>query len=245
MPQPGETVAGTEFMMVNGGKGGNQAAMLARLGAKVAMVARIGDDAFGKMYKSQLLEYGVNVSHIITTPDCHTGTATIIVNKCTGQNRIILAAGANGVLSENDLTGEIEETISKCKVLAVQLEVDRNVSLKALKMAKKHGVITIFNTAPAFDNLDMEFYKYTDILCFNETELEILTGMKVDIQDEESQRKAIYKVLDFGCKAAVFTIGKNGAKLVYNSNRDVIHSFTAKICQSQVKDTTVIILHNF
>ena len=139
MPRPGETVSGNGSMMANGGKGGNQAAMVGRLGGKVAMLARVGDDYFGATYREQLEKYGVDVSCVLVTPDTHTGVASILVSKSTGENQIVLSAGSNELLSVEDLDQLMVPIVSRCKIVVVQLEVKREITLHALKLAKKYG----------------------------------------------------------------------------------------------------------
>ena len=94
LPRPGETVAGQEFRMVPGGKGANQAVAVARLGGRVAMVGRVGADAFGETLREGMLRQGVNVDHILVDEESTTGIALILVDGHTGENSIAIVAGS-------------------------------------------------------------------------------------------------------------------------------------------------------
>jgi uncharacterized protein (TIGR03437 family) len=97
LPAPGETVTGHGFQMTPGGKGANQACAAARLGGSVAMIGRAGNDVFGDRLKAGLAAVGVDVARVQTTPSEPTGVALIAVER-SGQNTIVIAAGANGKL---------------------------------------------------------------------------------------------------------------------------------------------------
>src|SRR5690349_7010908 len=89
LPRPGVTVIGESFHALPGGKGGNQAVAAARLGARVRMIGRVGDDAYGRQLRAGLRDEGVDVRHVRVTPGTPTGCATILVDD-RGQNSIVV-----------------------------------------------------------------------------------------------------------------------------------------------------------
>ncbi|XP_076442336.1 ribokinase-like isoform X2 [Babylonia areolata] len=208
-PKPGETIHGTKFMMGFGGKGANQCVMSSKLGARTAMVAKVGRDAYGDNTVGNFKKQGVVTDHVQQTAEASTGVAPIIVSE-DGQNSIVIVAGANLLLGEEDVR-RVEGMISACKVLVCQLEVPPATSLAALRMAKSHGVFSIFNAAPAVKELDPAFFTACDMLCANETEAELLTG--VEVKDVSSARTAAAMLRGKGCQQVLLTLGEKGSVL--------------------------------
>lgn len=94
IPAPGETVTGGQFFMPAGGKGANQAVAAARLGAQVTLVAKVGDDVFGRQAIENFQKEGIRTDHVVLDPQSHTGVALILVDR-RGENSISVAPGAN------------------------------------------------------------------------------------------------------------------------------------------------------
>ncbi|ELT97763.1 hypothetical protein CAPTEDRAFT_20019 [Capitella teleta] len=226
LPDPGETIVGTKFTFGYGGKGANQCVMAARLGAKTSMIGKVGEDDFGRGYLKNFEDNGVNIEHTEMTSAAATGVATIAVND-DGQNAIIIVKGANDTLTEQDVANS-EDVISKAKVLICQLEISPHISLAAIKLARKHGVVTILNPAPAVLNLDPSFYSMCDYFCPNETEAEILSGLSVKSVPEAMT--AALLLLDKGCRTVVLTLGEQGAVCV-SQDRKPIHIPAKKVKQ--------------
>ena len=112
-PRPGETLFGTNFDLGFGGKGANQAVAAAKLGAEVVMVTNIGDDTLGDSALKNFESYGIDTRHVRRIPNQSTGTATILVDEKSGDNSILIVAGANGDLSSADVdaaSGAIKRT---------------------------------------------------------------------------------------------------------------------------------------
>ncbi|XP_078398832.1 ribokinase isoform X4 [Cetorhinus maximus] len=168
LPKAGETIHGHKFFIGFGGKGANQCIQAARLGAKSAMVSKVGKDSFGDNYIENFKSNGVSTVYVGQTDEASTGVAPITVND-EGQNAIIIVAGANLLLNSEDLE-RASQVIGCAKVVVCQLEIRPAITLEALKIAHKAGAKTIFNPAPAVADLDPEFYKETDVFCCNETE---------------------------------------------------------------------------
>ncbi|CAI8004815.1 Ribokinase [Geodia barretti] len=205
LPRPGETVSGTRFKTGCGGKGANQCVMAARLGVSTAMVAKVGNDQFGRDAIQNFRDNNVNVDHVTVTREAHSGVASITVND-RGENCIVIVSGANMTLSPADVQAAAH-LIRGSKVVVCQLEVPPDTSLEALRLAKQNGVLTIFNTAPAVPLSD-DFFHSTDILVLNETEAEVLTGIPVG--DVETAKQAVNRLLARGPGCVVLTLGAGG-----------------------------------
>ena len=207
IPVPGETLTGRSLQYVPGGKGANQAVASARLGAESRIVARVGDDPFAPNLRRNFLNAGVGVDHLLDTPGTPTGIAVIIVDD-SGQNSIVLAAGANGVLSPDDVTASRDSLLSADYVL-LQNEVPIETTLRAALSARSLGVKTVWNPAPAPEVVPPELARAVDIIIPNETEASTLTGIPVD--DEDGARRAADALRKMGFGSAVITLGSRGA----------------------------------
>ena len=147
LPRPGETVHGSEFRQVPGGKGANQAVAAARLGADVTLIGRVGDDAFGQQLLTSLRQHGVRTEAVQTTANCPSGLALIGVED-SGQNAITVIGGANQRLTTDDVQAN-EAAMATADALLVQLEVPLETVVAALAVARRYGVLTILDPAPA------------------------------------------------------------------------------------------------
>eukprot|EP01029_Cantina_marsupialis_P007286 TRINITY_DN18031_c2_g1_i1.p1 TRINITY_DN18031_c2_g1~~TRINITY_DN18031_c2_g1_i1.p1 ORF type:complete len:322 (-),score=113.47 TRINITY_DN18031_c2_g1_i1:177-1109(-) len=227
MPKIGETIHGHKFQTGFGGKGANQAVMAAHLTDRkndVAMVCKIGEDAFGVEQMKNFNKQNMNVENVFTTSEASTGVAPIFVD-ADGNNSIVVVAGANNLLTSEEVI-KCEEMISKAKVLVTQLEILHNVTKTALEVGRKHGVMTILNTAPASADLDLDMFKYADIVCPNETEAELIAG--IPVTDVDSAKLAALKIIEMGAKMVIMTMGSEGALLV-RGNDDVTHVSCPKV----------------
>ncbi|XP_069117064.1 ribokinase-like [Argopecten irradians] len=219
LPKPGETLHGSKFTIGFGGKGANQCVVAARLGAKTAMVAKLGDDTFGKDYIQNFKDNQVMIDHVEVTSEAGTGVAPICVNE-QGQNSIVIVAGANLLLSEDDVAAA-EAIVKESKIIICQLEISPKSTLAALKLAKRHKVRSIFNPAPAQSGLSSEFFTECDIFCANETEAEILTGLPVKNKDDAC--KASLALLDKGCEVVILTLGQMGSVFASKEHQTPSH----------------------
>ena len=146
-PEAGETVIGDRFLTYPGGKGANQAVIAARMGARVRMVGRVGDDVFGRQLLDSLAGEGIDVSGVGTDAHATTGTAVINIDSA-GQNRIVQVLGANLASGEEEVARAVE-ALEDSSVLMLQLEVPAEVSLRVAKEAASRGVAVILDPAPA------------------------------------------------------------------------------------------------
>jgi len=228
LPKPGETIHGHQFTMVPGGKGANQAAAIAKLGASVAMFGKVGEDAFGENVLASLHSAGVDTSSVIVDPDVTTGIAAILVDD-HGENSIVVTAGANHMLSIADIK-RIPPLFLTAKYLVLQLEIPLDVVQYSIEEAKKNDMRVVLNTAPAYHEVN-SFLDQVDYLLLNETEAQIYTGRNVlDLADAES---AVKDLLRMGVPVVVLTIGERGALLGFQNQ--VTHIETHKV---EVVDTT-------
>jgi ribokinase len=230
-PHPGQTIKSTSpHMQCCGGKGANQAVQAARLGAKVAMVAMVGNDAFGREYVSTLSAEGIDTSSIGTSSR-PTGLAFIYVDQ-HGQNMIVISEGANADLSTKHVESCLD-VMSHARVLVFQMETPVESSVHAIRAVRQRcasegrvSPLVVFNPAPAPSDgcasLPKDFFSLIDVFCPNETEAALLTGMSVNALDNDAGiEQAVQKLLAFGSRFAVITLGQRG----------VVHSSTEGGCR--------------
>ena len=147
LPVAGETVLGGPFKMGPGGKGGNQAIAAARCGSEVNMITKLGKDTFGDMALASFAGDGINTQYTPIDPEEATGVALIAVDSNTSENMIVVALGACGKLSREDIYAA-EEAIKNSALVLTQLETSIEAVVTTVEVAKKHGVPVVLNTAP-------------------------------------------------------------------------------------------------
>jgi ribokinase len=208
-PLPGETILGGEFFMFPGGKGANQAVSAARLGGQVTFVARTGNDIFGKQAIEQFTKERINIDFIQTDQKHPSGVALITVD-ATGENTIVVAAGANSQVSEQDID-EAMPAMQEAAVVLLQLEIPLAAVSYAIRRCNAYNNKIIVNPAPA-QPLPQELYRYIHILTPNEREAEMLTGLPV--KDESTAADAARAFRDKGIQTVIITLGARGAYLL-------------------------------
>lgn len=206
MPLPGETVMGNEFDIIPGGKGANQAVAAARAGGEVTFIAKVGNDDFGKKAVEGYKKDKIDTSNILIDPLKPSGVAVIIVDETTGQNSIVVAPGSNGNLLLEDIL-KLEEIIASADVLLVQLEIPIETVKVALEIARKGGVKTILNPAPA-QFLSDELLGLVDIITPNETETQLIIG--IDPSNENDIQNAASQLLKKVNDSVLITLGSKG-----------------------------------
>ena len=216
MPLIGETIAGSAFAMGPGGKGSNQAVAAARAGAQVVFCTRIGDDAFGSIARATWSAEGIAARATVLN-GVSTGAAHIFVDDITGKNAIIVASGAAGTMTAADVDA-IEADIAAARVFVTQLEQPLPAARRGLEVARKHGVITVFNPAPALP-LDDDIFPLCDYITPNETEATALTG--VPIANADDARRAADVLLAKGVGTVIVTLGEGGA-LLHSATQSVL-----------------------
>ena len=227
-PEPGETVTDAQLSKGNGGKGANQAAAAALLGASVTLLGRVGDDGLGEPLVGALAEKGVETGLIEAAPGWSTGTAFITVTP-DGENAITVAPGANRSLSRDDVDGA-SESIGEARVLVAQMEVPPEVVTRAVEVAAEQGTRALVNLAPP-TQLPRELLEKLDPLVINEHEAAFLLEEKVEGVD--GALDAAVELLALGPKSAVITLGKEGA--VFSDGKSTEHIPSPEV---EVVDTT-------
>lgn len=227
MPKPGQTIIGSNFKEVPGGKGANQAVAMARLNGNVSMIGKVGEDGFGQTLINSLKNDKVDTTYIQTAKGA-TGVALITVDK-NAQNSIVVSPGSNFEVKEDDIDNNIE-AIKNSDIVVLQLETPLNTIKYALNKAKELNKYTILNPAPAV-KLDDEIIKNVDLLTPNETELEIISG--VSIETEEDIQKAAQIMIEKGVKELIVTLGSKGS-LYINKEK----SMFKKAYKVEAVDTT-------
>ncbi len=219
LPAVGETVLGGAFATFPGGKGANQAVAAARLGAAVAMVGRVGDDAFGRQLREGLAREGIDVSAVRTDTAAATGVALITVDG-VGHNTIVVASGANMAVTPADVDAA-RAVIAEGTVLLLQLEVPVEAVRRAAQLAHAAGRLVILDPAPAPSApLPDDLYRLLAVINPNEVEARALTG--IAIATEADARHAAEALLARGCQAAVLKLGERGAYMAVGPHREAV-----------------------
>jgi len=220
IPAPGETIIGHEFFTAPGGKGANQAVAAARMGARVSMVGRVGDDDFGNTLRATLDDDGVDCTYVFQDEDMATGIASILVNDA-GQNSIVVAPGANAQLSPEDVE-RAEEIIAQADVLLLQLEVPLETVTRAAEVARRYDVSVLLNPAPARSDLG-HLLPLVDILILNESEAALLAGRSTNVA--MNVQSAVDALRNLGVDVVILTMGAQGALLVQRDAQQHIPAF--------------------
>ena len=205
LPLPGETVLGGVFAMGAGGKGANQAVAAQRLGGEVQFICKVGKDMFGDNSVAQYEKEGLDTSGILRS-ELPSGVALIYVDE-NAENCIVVASGANGDLSEEDIELS-RKAIEDCGILLLQLETPVPSVLKAAKYAHETGAFVVLNPAPACP-LPEELFRYLDLFIPNETELSTFSGMPVSNVEEAEKAAAAMRAKGVGI--IIVTMGSKGA----------------------------------
>ncbi len=216
-PAEGQTVIGEAFTKAPGGKGANQAVQMARLGASVTMVGKLGMDANGKDMLAACSAAGLDVSRVAFDATMPTGCAVIILQEIDGamQNRIIVYPGANMAITPADVAF-LEEEITNYDLVVLQLEIPMAINELVAKYAHDKGVPVFLNTAPSAP-LTPEFLSHLTYICPNETEAEGLTGIHIPrsgrTADLAAAKLAADTLISRGAKNVLITLGAAGAAM--------------------------------
>ncbi|MBD1876456.1 ribokinase [Nodosilinea sp. FACHB-131] len=212
LPQPGETILGTQFETLPGGKGANQAVAAARLGAPTTMVGRVGEDDFGHQLIQGLQKAGVDASGVAVDGEASTGVAAIAVDSA-GQNTIVVVPGANGQISDGDVD-RLTARLRPGDLVLLQFEVPLPLVIVAAQAAKAQGATVIVDPAPARTDLPPEFIRTVDILTPNQVEASQLTGLAVT--DVATAIEAAQQLVQRGVAIAIVKLGEMGVVVAEN-----------------------------
>ncbi|WP_257275591.1 ribokinase [Endozoicomonas sp. SESOKO4] len=219
-PRPGETVTGSRYDVIPGGKGANQAVAIARLGGNTRFLACVGQDAFGHEIIDKFAEEGIDTSLIEQVEGLNTGVALIFVDG-RAENCIGVAAEANAALTSERVLDK-KAGIYGADYLLMQLETPEASILEAAKVARSNGVTVVINPAPARPLSD-ELLANVDTITPNQTEAELLTG--VTVNDPESACQAASVLHDKGISTVVITMGRMGALISDQTGARMVPGF--------------------
>jgi ribokinase len=206
LPLPGETVITDYFKMGPGGKGANQAVAAKRAGGNIILMTKVGNDILSQVALGSFKKEGCDEKYILIDKDIFTGIALINVDKNTAENSIVVAPGACGHITGDDI-GLLKPQIESCDIFLTQLENNLDAIEKTIRIAYEHKKTIVVNTAPAQTIADELLSKVT-IVTPNEIEASLLT--KVEVTDKSSAGKAAKVFFDKGVKNVVITLGKKG-----------------------------------
>ena len=209
-PEPGETIIGDDFFMNQGGKGANQAVTVARLQGNIDFVCKTGNDLFREQSVTLFRNEGINTDWILSDSEKPSGVALIMIDN-SGENSIVVASGANGSLSPEDIE-KVAEVVYRSDYILMQLEIPLDTVEYVVNLAASQGKKVILNPAPAAD-LPQDLYKKLYLITPNRIEAELLSGVK--ISDRDSTMEAAKNLLDKGIEHVIITMGEEGA-LSYN-----------------------------
>lgn len=217
LPGRGETVLGGDFLMSAGGKGANQAVAAARLGAPVWLIARVGEDLFGRQTRANLEASGVDLTWLITDPEAPSGVALIWVDR-QGENSIAVAPGANSRLEPADLY-RASAILPKVDWALMQLEIPGETVRAAVGWLHASGKRVILNPAPV-QELDTALLDKVSLLTPNRQEAGALSGIAVE--DVSSAFAAADRLRALGARQVIITLGADGALICTDEWREVV-----------------------
>ena len=227
LPKPGETVSGTDFQILFGGKGANQAVAACQMGANTAFVGCLGEDAIGSEMISRFAELGMDTGGLQQVEGCKTGSALIFVDP-EGENCIGISAQANRELTPHRIQPNVE-AIESAKTLLMQLETPLEGVEYSAKIAKAAGTRVVLNPAPA-QPLSDKLLSLIDIITPNQTEVELLTGVAVSGSDwdNKSAARAAETLHSKGIPIVLITLGSRGVWFSEQGQGKLISGFKVK-----------------
>jgi ribokinase len=226
-PKPGETIFAPRFDLGFGGKGANQAVAARLCGAEVFMVARVGSDLFGPATIENFRKQGIDATHVRQVEGLSSGVAPIFV-EASGQNRIIVVKGANDALKPADVDAA-GETLKAADCIVLQFEIPLETVYYTISFARKHGIRSILNPAPA-QPVDLAALKGLDYFVPNEHEAEAITG--VPVKNVEEAKKCAAKLVAAGIRRVIITLGANGSLLASPDGCEHVAPFAVKSIDS-------------
>ncbi len=224
LPLPGQTISARSSAEVCGGKGANQAVAAARAGGRVTMAGRVGDDSFADRLVGNLMQEKINCDAVLPTTGCASGLAIVAVED-SGQNSIMVVAGANGQVSVDDVRAA-QHTIAASDVVLLQLEIPLQSVLAAIEIAQQAEVPVILDPAPVPVTAPPELFQ-VEMLCPNETEATALTGVPVD--SAESAETAARRLHEFGARHVAITLGDQGTLVFDGTSAELIAPYPVTV----------------
>ena len=205
LPRAGQTVHGEDLFIGAGGKGANQAVAGARLGARVSLIGRVGDEPRGRDLVTGLLREKIDIRFVSFTPRRPSGAAIIAV-EAGGEKQISSGPGANLALTPKQIR-EAEELIAKADVLLMQFESPMDCVVAAARIAREHGVKVVLDPAPP-TRVPRELFRMVYAIRPNSDEAEQMTG--VAVKDKASARRAGEVLRKKGISVVALQAGEAG-----------------------------------
>jgi ribokinase len=231
-PKRGETIFGDKMDILPGGKGGNAATAVAKLGKEVMLIGSVGQDPFGDKLIKELQKNGINVSGIKKTTQSATGTAMITIDSLA-DNTMLVVRGANDYLTPEDVDRSFEK-MNDCGVLIAQMEVAEHAVVHAMQKAKKNGTLVILDPAPA-EGITMKALQFADIIIPNEQEAKHMTG--IEIHSVEDARRAAMYFQTLGIEKSIIKMGQRGALVYTPEGSEHVKAIPVKAVDTVVGDT--------
>jgi ribokinase len=216
MPTPGSSVIGNRFTLAPGGKAGNQAAQLARLGVPTVLISRIGRDPLGNVIAGQLAASGVDLSFLARPEDAVTGASTVFA--VGGEYASIIVPGAAAGLTDTHLAAA-EVVFRRSRFVLAQLELGTKLAIAAFIRARDAGATTVMNASPIQDvdpDALAEVLDLTDVLVVNRHEAAVLIAAPISDRADATLVSARLNER-FGLGATVITCGAEGMVLARGS----------------------------
>ena len=227
-PLPGETIYGSSRFVQPGGKGENQAIAIAKSHKVVCdFIGAIGDDTDGQTIKNVLATNKVN-AHLKVISGAETGNATIVVNK-SSENEIIIIAGANGLLKPEDIDVEL---IKQADFMVLQNEISEETNEFLMRKAKELGKVVIYNPAP-YRPLKEELFAFVDYFVPNSIEFKNASG-------ESDLEKGAKKLLSKGVKNVLVTLGTSGSILINKDGQIKVDAYKVKAVDTVAAGDTYV-----
>lgn len=226
-PREGQTVLGNAFHKAPGGKGANQAVQMARLGADVTMIGKLGHDANGQEMLRVCKDAGIDVSHVLYDDERASGCAVIVLEKGedgNARNRIIVIPGSNMSIQAEEVAF-LKDAVATFDMVVLQLEIPMEINRLVARYAFEKGVPVMLNSAPSAP-LDDDLLRCLSYISPNEHEAEDLTGVHIRHDENgfslEDAELAARKLHEKGVEHVLITMGSAGA-LLYDGS-DCIHA---------------------
>ncbi len=229
-PKPGETVTEGTFTQSFGGKGANQAVASIRSGSKTIFIGKLGQDPFGTQMIENLVNEGIDTTHVIMDPENASGVAFILIDS-NGQNMISVAPGANAKLSLKDIRNALN-IIQNASVIVIQMEISMKVIQEIFHTASKKNTIKILNPAP-FKEIPMDVLKKVDIITPNENELFQLYS-SLSFKEKQKKNNDIFSKItkdlhNCGIQTIIVTLGDKGCFVSDTKSGDQFHFSAIKV----------------
>lgn len=225
LPVTGETVKSSLFKMGPGGKGFNQAVAADQAGADVQLITKLGRDAFANVALDKMKAEAMNTDYIFYSEEEPTGTALIMVDEETSDNKIMVNAGACGAFNEEDVE-VITPVIKEADYLLAQLETNMDMLEKVIDIALENNVSVVLDPAP-IQELEDELLQKINIITPNEVEASVLTD--IPVKNKEDAEKAADYLLAKGIESVVITLGEQGVFVKNDKKSAFIKNFKVDV----------------